>query len=123
MSFFFGRRQKSPAEIVRENQRLLNRSIRELDRERTGLEAKDKQTILEIKKLAKASQLDAAKTLAKSLVQIRKNVNKLYKMRAHLQSVSMQLQTLKTTEAMSQAMSGVTKVNTFSAIYVVLVKC
>ncbi len=56
MGFLDMFRQKTAAEQLRENKRLLDRSIRELDRERAKMEAYEKQTINEMKKLAKAGQ-------------------------------------------------------------------
>ena len=40
---------------MRENKRKITRAVRELDRERTRLQAQEKKTIVEIKKLAKAN--------------------------------------------------------------------
>ena len=108
MSFLFGKR-KTPQEMMREQQRLVNRSIREIDRERVALQNNEKKTIIEIKKLAKQGQIPAAKILAKDLVRTRSYITKMYTMRAELQAVSMQLTTMKTTAAMNQAMAGATK--------------
>lgn len=47
---------QSPAEKLRENKRMLDRSIRELDRERASVENQVKKTMAEMKKLAKAGQ-------------------------------------------------------------------
>lgn len=47
---------KSPAEQLRENKRMLDRSIRELERERMTVEGQVKKTMAEMKKLAKAGQ-------------------------------------------------------------------
>lgn len=44
-------------ELLRENKRLLDRSIRELDRERTGLQNQEKKLVMEIKKMAKEGQM------------------------------------------------------------------
>ncbi len=49
-------RRKTPQEIMRENKRMLDRSIRELDRERTVIEGQVKKTMAEMKKMAKAGQ-------------------------------------------------------------------
>ena len=108
MSFLFGKR-KTPQEMMREQQRLVQRSIREIDRERTTLQNNEKKTIIEIKKLAKQGQIPAAKILAKDLVRTRSYITKMYTMRAELQAVSMQLTTMKTTAAMNSAMAGATK--------------
>ncbi len=45
------------AELLRENKRMLDRAIRELDRERMGLQQQEKKLILEIKKMAKEGQM------------------------------------------------------------------
>jgi charged multivesicular body protein 2A len=47
---------KTPQEIIRENKRMLDRNIRELDRERTTIEGQVKKTLAEMKKMAKAGQ-------------------------------------------------------------------
>lgn len=49
-------RQKTPQEVLRENKRILDRSIRELDRERMTIEGQVKKTMAEMKKMAKAGQ-------------------------------------------------------------------
>lgn len=56
MSFLDMFRTKTPAEQLRENKRMIDRSIRELDRERMKFEAQEKKTVAEMKKLAKAGQ-------------------------------------------------------------------
>ena len=50
-------RPPTPAELLRENKRMLDRAIRELDRERMGLQTQEKKLILEIKKMAKEGQM------------------------------------------------------------------
>ncbi len=55
MSFLFGS-SKTPAEMLRQNQRALNKAIRELDRERQKLEQSEKKLIADIKKSARAGQ-------------------------------------------------------------------
>jgi membrane protein involved in colicin uptake len=49
-------RTKTPAEQLRENKRMIDRAIRELDRERVKMEMQEKKTVAEMKKLAKAGQ-------------------------------------------------------------------
>lgn len=56
MDLLFGRR-KTPAEMLRQHQRTLQKAQRELDRERVKLEAQEKKLISDIKKSAKANQL------------------------------------------------------------------
>jgi len=101
--------RKTPQEQMREQQRQVQRSIREIDRERQNLQNNEKKTIIEIKKLAKQGQVAAAKILAKDLVRTRAHITKMFTMRAQLQTVHMQLGTMKTTAAMNSAMAGATK--------------
>ncbi|CAL5398518.1 unnamed protein product [Camellia sinensis] len=137
MSFLFGKR-KTPAELLRENKRMLDKSIREIDRERQGLQAQEKKLIAEIKKSAKQGQMltnsalgififnkseelalfpsilypgGAVKVMAKDLIRTRHQVEKFYKLKSQLQGVALriQFQTLKSTQAMGEAMKGVTK--------------
>merc|ERR1711988_1002402 len=59
--------------------------------------------------MAKASQMDAVKIMAKDLVRTRRYVKKFMLMRANIQAVSLKIQTLKSQAAMANAMKGVTK--------------
>lgn len=51
LSFCFG------VELLRENKRMIDKSIREIERERQGLQAQEKKLIVEIKKNAKQGQM------------------------------------------------------------------
>uniref|UniRef100_A0A6V7QTW9 Vacuolar protein sorting-associated protein 2 homolog 1 n=1 Tax=Ananas comosus var. bracteatus TaxID=296719 RepID=A0A6V7QTW9_ANACO len=108
MSFLFGSR-KTPAELLRENKRMLDRSIREIERERMGLQTQEKRLIAEIKKTAKQGQMAAVKVMAKDLIRTRHQITKFYALKSQLQGVSLRIQTLKSTQAMGEAMRGVTK--------------
>lgn len=44
------------SELLRENKRQLDKAIRDLDRERMGLQNQEKKVVLEIKKMAKEGQ-------------------------------------------------------------------
>jgi len=110
MSFLFGK-QKTPKEILREHQRSITRAQRDIDRERTNLQNQEKKVIMEIKKAAKQGQMGAAKIMAKDLVRTRNHIQKFYQMRAQLQAVGLRIQTLQSTQAMAEAMRGVTKVD------------
>ena len=56
MGNVFGKK-KSVAEILKDAKRLVNRSIRELQREQRGMEREEKQLIKDIKKHAKQQQM------------------------------------------------------------------
>jgi len=108
MEWLFGRK-KTPDEMLRQNQRALNKAMRELDRERSKMEQQEKKIIADIKKMAKQGQMDAVKIMAKDLVRTRRYVKKFMLMRANIQAVSLKIQTLKSQSAMANAMKGVTK--------------
>ena len=97
------------AEVLRENQRALKKAMRELDRERTGMQRNEKKIIADCKKAAKDGQMGAAKVMARDLVRTRKYIQKFYQMRTQLQAVSLRIQTLKSNQAMAEAMVGVTR--------------
>lgn len=71
------------------------------------MEMQEKRVKSQIKKLAKEGQLDAARIMAKDLVRTRSHITRTYQMRTQLQSVSMQLATMRTNEAMASAMGNV----------------
>ncbi|KAL5009494.1 hypothetical protein ScPMuIL_011799 [Solemya velum] len=108
LEFLFGRK-KTPEEMLRQNQRALNKAMRDLDRERSKMEQQEKKVIADIKKMAKQGQMDAVKIMAKDLVRTRRYVKRFILMRANLQAVSLKIQTLKSNNAMANAMKGVTK--------------
>jgi charged multivesicular body protein 2A len=83
-------KDKPLKEVLRENKRLINRAIRELDREKLGLEREEKRLTMEIKKAARENQMSAVKIMAKDLVRTRQHIAKFIEMRryAHRCSVS-----------------------------------
>ncbi|XP_013791095.1 charged multivesicular body protein 2a-like [Limulus polyphemus] len=108
LEFLFGRR-KTSEEMLRQNQRALNKAMRDLDRERAKMEQQEKKLIIDIKKMAKDNQMDAVKIMAKDLVRTRRYVKKFMLMRANIQAISLKIQTLRSQNSMAQAMKGVTK--------------
>ncbi|KAK3869870.1 hypothetical protein Pcinc_024849 [Petrolisthes cinctipes] len=108
LEWLFGRKM-TPEEMLRKNQRALTKAMRDLDRERTKMEQQEKKIIADIKKMAKMGQMDAVKVMAKDLVRTRRYVKKFIMMRAQIQAVSLKITTLKSQNAMAQAMKGVTR--------------
>jgi len=64
---------------------------------------------MDIKKSAKAGQLNACKVMAKDLVRTRRYVQKFYQMRTQLQAVGLRIQTLRSNQQMADAMRGATR--------------
>merc|ERR1712037_3781 len=108
MSFLFGKK-KTPAQMMRENQRLLQRAMRDLDRERAAMEKQEQKIIADIKKMAKKNEMGTVKIMAKDLVRTRNTCKKFMLMRANIQGVSLKMTTIKSQHAMSEAMKGVTR--------------
>lgn len=52
----------------------------------------------------------ACKVMARDLVCTRRNIHKFYQMNTQLQAISLRMQTLRSTQQMSEAMRGATKV-------------
>ncbi|XP_065344551.1 charged multivesicular body protein 2a [Cloeon dipterum] len=108
MEWLFGRRM-TPEEMLRKNQRALNKAMRDLDREKARMEQQEKKIIMDIKKMAKEGQMESVKIMAKDLVRTRRYVKKFMLMKANIQAVSLKVQTLRSQNAMAEAMKGVTK--------------
>jgi len=107
----FGK-EKPLKEVLRENKRMITRAIRELDREKVQLEREEKRLIMEIKKAAKEQQMGAVNIMAKDLVRTRQYISKFIDMRSHLQGCALKLQTVKSHQAMAEAMSNTAKAMT-----------
>lgn len=56
MDWLFGKKL-TPEEMLRKNQRALNKAMRDLDREKQKMEQQEKKIIMDIKKLAKEGQM------------------------------------------------------------------
>lgn len=107
-----GQSKPTLEEQLRANKRMINKSVRELDRERNGLAVQEKKIIADIKTAAKNNQLSSVKIMAKDLVRTRRYMSKFYEMKSHLQGVQLRMQTIKSTEAMARSMAGATKAMT-----------
>jgi Snf7 len=64
MGNMFGK-EKPLKEVLRENKRMINRAVRELDREKAALEREEKRLTMEIKKAARQQQMSSVKIMAK----------------------------------------------------------
>jgi transcriptional regulator with GAF, ATPase, and Fis domain len=58
-------KKKPLSEVLRENKRMINRAVRELDREKQGLEREEQRLTIEIKKAARANQMASVRIMAK----------------------------------------------------------
>ena len=95
-------------EQLKNNKRMINRAVRELDRERSKLEQEEQRIVAELKRQAKNNNVSSVKVLAKDLVRTRKYVGKFLAMRSHLQGVNLRMQAVKSTEAMARNLKSTT---------------
>ena len=72
--------KKTAKELARENKRIVDRAVRQIDRERLKIENNEKKMLEEIKKLAKKNQHGPAKAMSKDLIRMRNQVNQYYTM-------------------------------------------
>jgi len=56
LEWLFGKK-KTPQELLRQNQRALNKAMRDLDRERQKMEQQENKIKMDIKKMAKQGQM------------------------------------------------------------------
>lgn len=102
-------KKKTPQEQLRENNRILRRTMNELDRERSRLETQENKLKADIVKMAKQNQMETVKIMAKDLVRTRNYITNIIKMKANIQAISLRMQSINSTAQMSDSMKQVTK--------------
>lgn len=101
--------QLTPLEMMEQYRSLIQKTVRELEREIERLKQNETEARIEIKKTARNGQLAVAKIMAKDLVRTRNSIAKLYEVKANLQGVYTRIQLMQSTAAMSEAMRGATR--------------
>ncbi|KAL3700243.1 hypothetical protein R1sor_018265 [Riccia sorocarpa] len=109
MRFMF-ERTKTPLEVMRENRRLMERGMREIEREKQQLHVIETKLVQEIKKTAKLDEWDAVKIMTIDVLRTRHRIIRCYNLYQQLKSISVHTQTLKSSEAMAGALYGFIKV-------------
>ncbi|GMM45509.1 ESCRT-III subunit protein [Pichia kluyveri] len=107
--WMFGKRL-TPQEQLRKNQRQLERTQRELDREKGKLQQQEKKIISDIKKSAKEGQTKTMNIQARDLIRTRKQVEKFDKMKMQMQAISLRLQTIRSSNEMTNSMANATRI-------------
>jgi charged multivesicular body protein 2A len=98
-----------PKEAQRNNKRLLRKATRQIERERTKLEAAEKKALEEVKAQAKKGKHDAAKIIAKEVVNVRKQVNQFYIMQTQLKCLEMKLSSMEASNQIAGVIGSATK--------------
>eukprot|EP01084_Bolivina_argentea_P174770 302729_1 len=102
--------KKTTKQIIREQKRINNRSIRELDRSLNKMKQQEKKEQIEMKRLAKQGQMAAIKATAKNIVRMRQHQNKIVKLRCELRSVSHQMDSMQANAQLMKAMKNVSQI-------------
>ncbi|MGH0126825.1 UNVERIFIED_CONTAM: hypothetical protein FKN15_035166 [Acipenser sinensis] len=95
--------------VIKEQNRELRGTQRQITRDRAALEKQEKQMELEIKKMAKTGNKEACIILAKQLVQLRKQKNRTYAVSSKVTSMSTQTKVMSSQMKMAGAMSTTAK--------------
>ena len=88
---------------------MLKKAIRELEKEISSLKKAETKCVADIKKMAKQNQMSSVRIMAKDLVRTRQYITRFIEMKTHLSAVSLKMQTIKSQQAMTEAMKGVAK--------------
>jgi len=110
MNWILGR--KTLAETVKENKRLIDRNVLELDIEKIMLEQQESAMVSKIKGTAKSGRMSSVKLMAKSLVKTRRQIDHILVMRMRLQDMSFRMSSLRSTESMARTLKQCTSVMT-----------
>ncbi|XP_067297507.1 charged multivesicular body protein 2b [Pseudorasbora parva] len=102
-------KKKTVDDVIKEQNKELRGTQRQITRDRTALERQEKQLEMEIKKMAKTGNRDACKVLAKQLVQVRKQKTRTYAVSSKVTSMSTQTKLMNSQMKMAGAMATTTK--------------
>ncbi|XP_043091841.1 charged multivesicular body protein 2b [Puntigrus tetrazona] len=102
-------KKKTVDDVIKEQNKELRGTQRQITRDRTALEKQEKQLEMEIKKMAKTGNRDACKVLAKQLVQVRKQKTRTYAVSSKVTSMSTQTKLMNSQMKMAGAMATTTK--------------
>lgn len=99
----------SVADQIKANKRMINKAIRDMDRERMQLEREEKKLEADIRRLAQKGQMGAVRVAAKDLVRTRQHVQKFHQMSSQLKGLNLKMTTMKTSHEITTAMGKMAK--------------
>jgi len=106
----FGQKKLTPKEQLRETKKEIRHNERDMDRELQNLAREEAKLIHDIKKMAANNQHGPLKVMAKNLVQLRAQKDKLITMKATMTGVGYKASLMHSQAAVGQAMSRMTGV-------------
>uniref|UniRef100_A0A8C1P001 Charged multivesicular body protein 2Bb n=1 Tax=Cyprinus carpio TaxID=7962 RepID=A0A8C1P001_CYPCA len=115
-------KKKTVDDVIKEQNKELRGTQRQITRDRAGLEKQEKQLEMEIKKMAKTGNREACKVLAKQLVQVKKQKTRTYAVSSKVTSMSTQTKLMNSQMKMAGAMATTTKVRSFFPFKLIFLK-
>jgi hypothetical protein len=106
----FGQKKLTPKEQLRETKREIRHNERDMDRELQNLAREEAKLIHDIKKMAANNQHGPLKVMAKNLVQLRAQKDKLITMKTTMTGVGYKASLMHSQAAVGQAMGRMTGV-------------
>lgn len=106
MAFF---KKKTVDDVIKEQTKELRGTQRDITRDRVALEKQEKLLEMEIKKMAKSGNKEACITMAKQLVQLRKQKNRTYAISSKVTSMSTQTKLMQSQMKIAGAMATTSK--------------
>ena len=92
--------------LAKEQQKVINRAIRQIEKDRTKMEKSEVEVLKKVKDLANKNQHGPAKILSKELVRSRAQVNKMYTMTTQMKSISMMMASTRMNAEMMKGLEG-----------------
>eukprot|EP01083_Nonionella_stella_P046644 124871_1 len=102
--------KKTVKQVIREQKRMNNRSIRQLEREINKMKREEKKNKMEMKRLAKQGQMQAVRHLAKDIVRIRTSTSNFYKLKSELSSLSHKMDAMQANKQLMDSMKNISKI-------------
>ncbi|KAH0786775.1 vacuolar protein sorting-associated protein 2 1 [Histomonas meleagridis] len=101
----FGKRV-TPEEKLKQFKQSLRRSCREIERERSRLQAQETKMKSEMKKLAAKGETESVMIIAKDLVRNRQAMKKFLKLGSQMESLGLRIETIKAQAGVNKALKG-----------------
>jgi charged multivesicular body protein 2A len=111
MSFLFGGTPPTTAELARRYKTIINRSMREIDREMIVIQSQERVSMNEIRKFAPTNPA-ISRQKAQSVVSCRKTLTRYAMMKSQMQEISSRITGVKSAEALENALKSANRAMT-----------
>lgn len=109
MAFLFGGARPSGQDSLKDFQRQIQTSARQIEREAMRLDRKEKLLQGELAKCGKEGRMEQATNKAKEMVRLRAHRSRLYKMKENMTGLANQLQTVQSSQKIQETIAQTMK--------------